>query len=115
MSGGLLPPAMRGTNISSPIHICDWYSTFCGLAGVNAADNHEGVPPVDSIDMWPVVSGATKAFLRTECVTFASAALRLRPSVSATKGGTLFFVPTLAREPDTALFFAAGHLFPRVC
>ena len=25
VSGGLLPPAMRGTNISAPIHVCDWY------------------------------------------------------------------------------------------
>jgi hypothetical protein len=49
VTGGLLPAAMRGTNISAPIHICDWYATFCGLAGVPATDDATGVPALDSI------------------------------------------------------------------
>ena len=53
VSGGLLPASMRGKNISSPIHIADWFSTFAGLAGVVATDDHAGVPALDSIDQWP--------------------------------------------------------------
>lgn len=43
VSGGLLPAAMRGTNTSAPIHICDWYSTFSKMAGVDPTDDHDGV------------------------------------------------------------------------
>eukprot|EP00041_Stephanoeca_diplocostata_P023742 m.589120 g.589120 ORF g.589120 m.589120 type:complete len:372 (+) comp22369_c0_seq6:1415-2530(+) len=44
VTGGFLPSTMRGTNISFPIHICDWYATFSVLAGADPTDNHEGVP-----------------------------------------------------------------------
>ena len=66
VSGGLLPAAMRGTNISSPIHICDWYSTFCNLAGVDPTDDHAGVPSIDSINQWDVITGKASAPARTE-------------------------------------------------
>eukprot|EP00051_Salpingoeca_urceolata_P004675 m.66817 g.66817 ORF g.66817 m.66817 type:complete len:498 (+) comp13783_c0_seq1:60-1553(+) len=59
VSGGYLPKARRGKNLTAPVHVCDWYATFCGLAGVSAADNHSGVPPIDSLDQWPVISGAS--------------------------------------------------------
>lgn len=26
VSGGVLPAAMRGVNISAPVHVCDWYA-----------------------------------------------------------------------------------------
>ena len=73
VTGGFLPSAMRGTNTSSAqvfaqsywlsptdavtaqvFAVCDWYATFLGLAGVDPRDDHDGVPPVDSIDQWPV-------------------------------------------------------------
>jgi len=66
VSGGLLPKAMRGKNISAPIHICDWYATFSGLAGIDPSDDHPGVPSIDSLDQWAVVSGKTKQPVRTE-------------------------------------------------
>ena len=36
VTGGMLPPSMRGTNLSSshPIAVCDWHATFLALAGV---------------------------------------------------------------------------------
>eukprot|EP01050_Picozoa_sp_SAG11_P019053 SAG11_NODE_2975_length_2798_cov_1.751019_2_plen_201_part_00 len=40
---------------------CDFYATFCGLAGVEVADEAAAarrLPPVDSLDMWPMLSGA---------------------------------------------------------
>merc|ERR1711964_288381 len=33
ISGGFLPISLRGKNITSPIHIADWYATFANLAG----------------------------------------------------------------------------------
>lgn len=66
VTGGLLPAKMRGKNISSAVHICDWYATFSGLAGIDPADDADGVPPIDSIDQWPVLSGAAAQPLRTE-------------------------------------------------
>ena len=41
----------------------DWYATFCGLAGVDPFDaraQERGLPPVDSLDLWPVISGSEK-------------------------------------------------------
>ena len=57
VTGGMLPAAMRGTNVTAPIHVSDWYATFAGLAGVDPADDHEGVPSIDSVDQWPLLSG----------------------------------------------------------
>ena len=40
-------------------HITDWYATFCHLAGVDPADNQPGTFPIDSVDLWPLVTGTT--------------------------------------------------------
>jgi arylsulfatase I/J len=63
-SGGLIPAAMRGNRTSAFLAIEDWYVTFCGLAGVDPADARAaaaGLPPVDGLDAWPVLSGASAA------------------------------------------------------
>ena len=74
---------MHNTSISGYIHICDWLATFCELAGCNKEDakadaaNIEGgvdaalgngglIPPVDSLSMWPMISGANGTSPRTE-------------------------------------------------
>ena len=50
---------MRGQKTSCLIHICDWYATFAGLAGLHdIADDSAtklGLPDVDSINVWPQV------------------------------------------------------------
>eukprot|EP00966_Prymnesium_polylepis_P290926 6718625-Prymnesium_polylepis.1 len=38
------------------MHIADWYATFCALAGCDSADEAPGVPPPDSINLWPALS-----------------------------------------------------------
>ena len=46
-----------------------WYGTFLGLAGVDPTDARAaaaGLPPVDSQNLWPVLSGATAVGPRTE-------------------------------------------------
>eukprot|EP00730_Choanoeca_flexa_P004719 TRINITY_DN11782_c0_g1_i1.p1 TRINITY_DN11782_c0_g1~~TRINITY_DN11782_c0_g1_i1.p1 ORF type:complete len:519 (+),score=67.23 TRINITY_DN11782_c0_g1_i1:149-1558(+) len=57
VSGGLVPPAMRGTSVDGYIHVADWYATVCDVAGVDPTDNAPGVPPSDSLSMWPMLSG----------------------------------------------------------
>ena len=61
-AGGLIPAAMRGNRSAAFCAIEDWYTTFCALAGVDPADERAaaaGLPPVDGLDLWPVLSGAS--------------------------------------------------------
>ena len=60
-SGGLIPAARRGAVEEGLVEIADWFTTFCGLAGVAADDpvaKQAGLPAVDGLDMWPLISGA---------------------------------------------------------
>ena len=60
VSGGYLPKEMRGKKTDGYVHIADWYATFCDLAGVDPTDrmaDRAGLPPVDSLNMWPFISG----------------------------------------------------------
>ena len=105
VSGGALPPAVRGTRQAGMIHGCDCapftqhtqrachrllrsslslslsrslsgsvshtstslttpcaagYATFAGLAGQDPTDQlaaSSGLPPIDSMDVWPLISG----------------------------------------------------------
>ena len=53
VSGGFLPKAVQGTKTEG-------YGTFCGLAGMDLTDTkaaQHNLPPVDSMDMWPLISG----------------------------------------------------------
>lgn len=61
VSGGVIPEAVRGTKLDGMIHIADWYGTLCGLAGVSPYDEwaaESNLPAVDSVDVWPMISGA---------------------------------------------------------
>ena len=69
VSGGYLPEKMRGQKTEGYIHLADWYGTFCGLAGVNKMDERAAaakLPAVDSLDMWPLISGENSTSPRTE-------------------------------------------------
>jgi len=71
VAGGFLPPSRRGSKESGLVSIEDWYATFCGLAGVSAQDERAaaaGLPPVDSLDLWPLLSGANSTSPRSEVV-----------------------------------------------
>ncbi|EGD72429.1 hypothetical protein PTSG_00448 [Salpingoeca rosetta] len=57
VSGPVLPAHMRGKRLDGLMHVCDWYSTLCSVAGVDPADPG-GIAPLDAIDMWPYISGA---------------------------------------------------------
>ena len=64
VSGGYLPEKMRGQRTDGYIHVADWYGTFCAIAGVDPTDEKAakaGLPPVDSLNMWPFISGQTES------------------------------------------------------
>ena len=63
VSGGFLPMKMRGKTTDGYVHLADWYSTFSALAGVDPTDERAAkakLPPIDSLNMWPLISGQTK-------------------------------------------------------
>ena len=69
MTGGFLPEAMRKRKTEGYIHLADWYSTFCGLAGVDPTDSKAAsanLPPIDSMDMWPLISGQNSTSPRVD-------------------------------------------------
>ena len=68
-AGGLIPPAQRGAKVTGLAALQDFYGTFCHLAGVDAFDARAaaaGLPPVDSVNLWPMLSGANGTSPRAE-------------------------------------------------
>ena len=59
---------MRGKTTDGFIHIADWYTTFCKLAGVDSSDSGEGKFPVDGLDVWPILTGESSSTLHNEIV-----------------------------------------------
>ena len=62
VSGGYLPEKMRGQKMTGYIHLADWYATFCAIAGVDPKDERaakNNLPPIDSMNMWLLISGET--------------------------------------------------------
>ena len=69
VSGGYLPKGMRKKKTEGYIHIADWYATFCALAGVNPTDIQAAkvnLPPIDSLNMWPLISGQNSTSPRVD-------------------------------------------------
>jgi arylsulfatase I/J len=74
VTGGFLPKEVRGRWLDGLMHICDWWATFAGLAGVSGATGSGFMDPksakswsiparakqVDSLDMWPYISGTAQ-------------------------------------------------------
>ena len=65
VSGGLLPPHVRGTKVDTLCHIADWYATFAALAKVDGKSDPEakaaGLPPIDSQNLVPAIFPAAHA------------------------------------------------------
>ena len=63
VSGGLIPAPMRGKRLNGLGAVWDWYATFAELAGVDPTDHMAaaaGLPGVDSVSLWPYLSGANQ-------------------------------------------------------
>ena len=71
VSGGFLQmhSSRVGTKLEGLTHICDYYHTFAALAGVDPTDHRAaaaGLPPIDSLDLMPYLSGAATTSPRSE-------------------------------------------------
>jgi len=69
VGGGFLPIGARGTKREGITHLVDWYATFCGLAGVDTFDQvaaDAGLPLVESLDLWPMITGSNLVLSRQE-------------------------------------------------
>eukprot|EP01084_Bolivina_argentea_P036017 66669_1 len=69
VSGGYLPPKRHGEIENGMVHVADWYSTFAAIIGFDPMDKkakRAGLPPIDSINMWPLLSGENLTSPRTE-------------------------------------------------
>lgn len=71
VTGGFLPANVRGTTLagaSSYIHLADWYATFAAIVGADPTDAAAAaakLPPIDSMNMWPLISGINTTSPRT--------------------------------------------------
>merc|ERR1712066_127129 len=68
-SGGFLPQAVRGTKQEGLMAGWDWYATYAALAGVDPTDKKAaaaGLPPHDSHNLWPLLSGQNSTSPRFE-------------------------------------------------
>jgi len=64
VSGGFVPQGVRGTRLGGLGTLWDWYGTFASLGGVDAFDSRAsaaGLPPVDSVNLWPYIAGDVKS------------------------------------------------------
>eukprot|EP00041_Stephanoeca_diplocostata_P016927 m.336074 g.336074 ORF g.336074 m.336074 type:complete len:653 (-) comp20530_c0_seq11:146-2104(-) len=78
VSGGFIPPKLRGTRNKMVFHIADWYTTICHLAGVSGVDDPpvaplpvdpsnpqkdiygtNSFPAVDGVNIWPMLTEPT--------------------------------------------------------
>lgn len=69
ISGGFLPPAARGRKIEGLMHGADIYATLAEIAGVDSTDSRAaemGLPPIDSLSMWSLISQINITSPRTE-------------------------------------------------
>ena len=69
ISGGYLPSSVHGRVAYGLSAICDVYTTFCGIAGVDPTDElaaASGLPPVDGVNLWPWVIGEVATSPRRE-------------------------------------------------
>ena len=72
IAGGFLPTAQRGKQFSTGMaHVLDWYTTFALLAGADPgadAARTAHLAPVESLDLWPWLSGKVAKSPRNEIV-----------------------------------------------
>lgn len=60
VSGGFVPEDVRGSVQTNLLTGWDWYATFAAIAGADPTDTkaaNAGLPPIDSINQWPLLSG----------------------------------------------------------
>eukprot|EP01084_Bolivina_argentea_P042856 78995_1 len=69
VSGGYLPQNRRNMSVNGTIHIADIYSTLCYIVDIDPFDARAAkanLPPIDSINMWPLIIGEQQVSDRYE-------------------------------------------------
>ena len=92
VAGGALPAAARGTVQHGFVTSWDWYSTFAALAGVDPTDvmaAAAGLPPIDSINVWPMLSGANTSSPRSVVIIGDTSALGYNADGQTLVGGLI--------------------------
>jgi arylsulfatase I/J len=128
MSGGFLPKQVRGTKQEEMMHIADWYRTLAeGVVGVDATDHLAAaskLPPVDSLNLWPLLSGEDTKNPRAKLGILVHENMLVRGQwkyvsgnmsmIEAASGGPRYPNATTASDPIDAHSFACplqGCLF----
>eukprot|EP00729_Bicosta_minor_P001083 gene1083-4901_t len=92
VAGGYLvkvAPGMVGKKLEGFISIADWYSTFAYIAGVDPTDHRAALanlPPIDSINIWPYLTGQMATSPRTEIFADFTVLLKGKFKVMVGKG-----------------------------
>eukprot|EP00466_Bigelowiella_natans_P019759 jgi/Bigna1/88720/estExt_fgenesh1_pg.C_370046 len=71
VSGGIIPQNRRGEKETGYVTAWDWYSTFARLAREDPFDYESskvGLPPIDSINAWPTLTGNANQESRKEII-----------------------------------------------
>ena len=115
VGGGFLPAAQHGATVSGMLHIADLYATFAALAGVDPTDKKcaasrlgAACPPLDSLDMWPLLAGVNGTSPRTELMLASpndASGVHLTGSALIGEGGRF----KLVRGTQTG-FFPGPHM-----
>merc|ERR1711988_830911 len=69
VTGGLVPSERHGSKLEGLATGWDWYATYAALAGVDPTDHKAaaaGLPPHDSLNIWPWIAGEVENSPRTE-------------------------------------------------
>ena len=93
VSGGAIPLRRRGIRLAALTTVWDWYSTYAlGIAGVDPTDKRgqqAGLPPIDSINLWPLLMGTNVTFPRTEIIIGDTTAINPNADGKTRVGGVL--------------------------
>ena len=65
VTGGLVPPAQRGTKRDAIVHSSDWYATIARLAGILDADYVQETI-AGAVDQWPRLANGDVSAPRDE-------------------------------------------------
>jgi arylsulfatase I/J len=93
VNGGLLPESRRGAVEHGLITAWDWYATYASLANVEPTDPAAaaaGLPPIDSINQWPMLSGTNSTSARAQFAIGDTSTLNPNGDGNTLVGGVIF-------------------------